>query len=271
MKKPKAGRFKRLRSAATRAMKKFGVPGVAIGILHEGKCKTVGLGVTSVENPLPVDADTLFQIGSISKTFTATAIMRLVEAGKLELDAPLRTFVPKLRLADTTVARRVTLRHVLSHTGGWAGDFFPDTGSGDDALAKAAALVAKLPQLTPLGSVWSYNNAGFYLAGRAIELATGRSYESALQELVLDPLGLKHSFLFPTDVMTRRFAAGHGFADGQATVLRPWALARATNPVGGISASVIDVLDYARFHLGDGTAPDGTRLLRPESLAAMRT
>ena len=252
-------------------MEKYGVPGVAIGILHDGGCKTAGFGVTSVENPSPVDADTLFQIGSISKTFTATTIIRLVEAGKLSLDAPLRTFLPELRLADEAVAERVTLRHVLSHTGGWPGDFFPDTGSGDDALAKAVALVAELPQITPLGSVWSYNNAGFYLAGRAIEHATGQSYEAALQKLVLDPLGLTDCFLFPTDVMTRRFAVGHSLIDGQMTVLRPWALARAANPVGGISASVAELLRYARFHLGDGSAPNGTRLLSPESLLAMRT
>jgi CubicO group peptidase (beta-lactamase class C family) len=271
VKKAKTKGFKSLRVATAKAMEKYGVPGVAVGILHDGARKMAGFGVTSVENPLQVDDETLFQIGSISKTFTATAIMRLVEAGKLDLGAPLRTFLPELRLADATVAERVTLRHVLSHTGGWPGDFFPNTGSGDDALAKAVALVSELPQITPLGSVWSYNNAGFYLAGRAIELATGQSYEAALQELVLDPLGLKHSFFFPTDVMTHRFAAGHGFPNGPATVLRPWALARAANPVGGISASVSDLLSYAQFHLGDGTGPDGTRLLRRDSLVAMRT
>jgi CubicO group peptidase (beta-lactamase class C family) len=264
-------RFENLGVATKRAMDAYPVPGVAIGIIHDGVVQTAGYGVTSVENPLTVDADTLFQIGSISKTFTATAIARLVEAGKLDFDVPLRTYLPTLRLTDESVAEHVTLRHVLSHTSGWAGDFFPNTGSGDDALAQAAALVAELPQLTPLGTVWSYNNAGFYLAGRAIEVATGQTYEAAMQRLLFDPLGLKHSFFFPTDAMTHRFVVGHGIENGQPIVLRPWALARAVNPVGGIIASVRDLLSYAQFHLGDGTASDGARLLQPESLAAMRS
>src|SRR4051812_21796697 len=111
--------FQRLGVAIERAMDKYAVPGVALGIIQDGAIETMGFGVTSVENPLPVDADTLFQIGSISKTFTATAIVRLVEAGMLDLDAPLRRYLPDLRLADEGVAERVTLRHVLSHRGGW--------------------------------------------------------------------------------------------------------------------------------------------------------
>ena len=84
--------------------------------------------MTNVEHPLPVDADTLFQIGSISKTVTATAAMRLVEAGRLDLDAPLRHYLPELRLADEAVAAAVTAHHLFIHTGGWAGDYFADGG-----------------------------------------------------------------------------------------------------------------------------------------------
>jgi CubicO group peptidase (beta-lactamase class C family) len=151
------------------------------------------------------------------------------------------------------------------------GDFFPDTGNGDDALARYVKLMEDLPQVTPLGSILSYNNAAFSLAGRVIEVVTGKTYEAALKDLVLDPLGLKHSFLFPTDVMTHRFAVGHETIADKTIVLRPWQLTRACGPAGGISESMIDQLRYARFHLGDGTAEDVTRILTAESIAMMQT
>ena len=136
-------------------MERLHVPGVALGVLHEGREQTAGLGVTNVDHPLPVDADTLFQIGSITKTFTGTVAMMLVEQGKLDLDAPLRTYLPKLRLQDEEAATRVTMRHLLQHTRGWVGDYFDDTGPGEDALRRMVTRMAKLPQLTPLGEVAS--------------------------------------------------------------------------------------------------------------------
>jgi CubicO group peptidase (beta-lactamase class C family) len=105
------------------AMQRLRVPGVAVGVLHNGQEHVAGFGVTSVEHPLPVNADTLFQIGSITKTFVGTAAMRLVEMGKLGLDVPVRAYLPDLRLASEQVASKVTLRHLFTHTGGWVGDY----------------------------------------------------------------------------------------------------------------------------------------------------
>ena len=248
-----------------------GVPGVVVGILHEGETRAAGFGVTNADHPLSVTDETLFQIGSITKTFTATAMMRLVEMGRLELDATVRTYVPDFKVADETASSQATIRHILTHMGGWFGDFFNDTGAGDDALPKYVADMADLEQLTPLDAIWSYNNAGFYLAGYVIEVVTGKRYEAALKELVLEPLGLDHSFFDPGDVMTYRFAVGHNVSDEGAQVARPWPLPRAAYPAGGITCSVHDLLRHARFHLGDGTTEDGTRLLTPESLSLMQT
>ncbi|MGB9380342.1 MAG: serine hydrolase domain-containing protein, partial [Candidatus Binatus sp.] len=204
------------------AMARHRVPGVALGIVCEGREFMQGFGVTNVRHPLPVDEKTLFQIGSTTKTFTATAVMRLVEDGKLTLDQPIRTYLPDFTMRDPEVTTRLTMRHLLTHTGGWDGDFFPDTGNGDDALARYVRLMAELPQLTPLGTILSYNNAAFSLAGRVVEVVTGKTYEAALNELVLQPLGLKHSFLFPTDAMTHSFAVGHTTIADKTVVLRPW-------------------------------------------------
>ena len=247
-------------------MERFRVPGVAVGVLHQGQTFTAGFGVTNVDHPLPVDGDTLFQIGSTTKTFTATLAMRLVEMGRLDLDAPIRKYLPSFRLRDENVAAHVTMRHLLTHMGGWLGDYFDDLGDNDDALSKYVAAMIDLPQLTPLDTIWSYNNAGFAAAGRVIEIVTGKTYETSLKEFLLDPLGLNQSFIFPKDVMTHRFAVGHLVVNDKPQVARPWALARTAHCVGGIASSAIDQLAYARFHMSDG-AP----LLSRQSIALMQT
>jgi CubicO group peptidase (beta-lactamase class C family) len=251
-------------------MKQHQVPGVALGILHQGQISTTGFGLTNVEHPLPVTAGTLFQIGSITKTFVGTAIMRLVESDHLNLDATVRTYIPDFRVADETASASATVRHLLTHTGCWAGDFFHATGPGEDALARYVADMADLPQLAPLGSQWSYNNAGFSVAGHIIERVTGQSFEAALKQLVLEPLGLARSFLVPGDVMTHRFAAGHEEGEDGPRVARPWPLERSSRPQGGLVCDVNDLLRYARFHLGQGQAEDGVRILSSVSLARMQ-
>lgn len=249
----------------------LGVPGVAAGIYFDGEEHYAFHGVTSIENPLDVDENTLFQFGSTGKTFTGTAIMRLVEEGKVELDAPVRTYVPELKLKDEEVARKVTVLQLLNHTAGWSGDFFENTGDGDDAIARYVEKMADLEQVTPLGSTVSYNNASLVLAGRVIEKVTGKTYELAMRELLFEPLGLDMTFFFMNDIMTRRFAVGHNQKpDGTITVARPWSIPRSSAPAGGMSANAHDQIAWARFHLGDGRAVDGTRVLSPELLKKMQ-
>jgi CubicO group peptidase (beta-lactamase class C family) len=103
-----------------------------LGILHKGQVKAAGFGVTNVDHPLEVDDQTLFQIGSITKTFTGTLIMKMVEDGQIDLDATVRTYLPQFKVADAEASEKVTIRHLLTHTSGWFGDFFHDTGPGDE-------------------------------------------------------------------------------------------------------------------------------------------
>ncbi|MHB0876731.1 MAG: serine hydrolase domain-containing protein [Anaerolineae bacterium] len=255
-------------------MAELHVPGMAVGIIHGDEEQVACFGITNVEHPLAVDVDTLLQVGSITKTVTATVAMRLTEAGDLDLDAPVRTYLPSLRLADADVAARVTMRHLLTHTAGWEGDYFDDFGNGDDALARMVEQLARLPQIVPLGRYWSYNNAGFYLAGRVVEVVVGKPYEDLAKEMVLAPLGMSMSFFFPGDCITHRVACGHEaiFEQTEAppVVVRPWAAPRCAAPMGGLVSTLRDQLRYARFHMGDGTAATSARLLAAESIACMQ-
>ena len=251
----------------------LGVPGAAFGLIVEDEEFTVGLGVTSVENPLPVNEQTIFQIGSITKTVTATLMMRLVEQGKLDLDAPVRKYLPDFKVKDETVSETITVRHLITHSAGWVGDVFTDTGMSDDALPKYIAAMADLEQLAPPDTAISYNNAAFCVAGGVIEAVTGQKFEQAMQELIFEPLELNRSFFYPHDVMVHRFVVGHrvGKADDtenpqETQTLSPWPLPRAINPAGGIACDIRDLLKYGRYHLGNGKP-----LLTADSLEKMHT
>jgi CubicO group peptidase (beta-lactamase class C family) len=247
------------------------VPGVGVGVVFGDEDHQAFHGVTSVEDPLEVNERTLFQNGSTGKTYTSTAILRLVERGEMDLDATIRTYVPDLRLQDEDVARDVTLLQLLNHTAGWDGDLFENTGEGDDALDRYVARMATIAQVTPLGATVSYNNASLSLAGKALENVTGKMYEDVIRELVFEPLGMDRSFYFAKELMTYRFSQGHKQdQDGRIEVSRPWELGRYGNPMGGAVTTVADQLTWARFHMGDGTAKDGTRVLSEQMLKRMQ-
>jgi CubicO group peptidase (beta-lactamase class C family) len=247
------------------------VPGVGVGVVFGDEDHQAFHGVTSIEDPLEVNERTLFQNGSTGKTYTSTAILRLVERGEMDLDAPVRTYVPDLRLKDDQVAHDVTMLHLLNHTAGWDGDLFENTGEGDDALARYVARMATIEQVTPLGATVSYNNASLALAGFALEQVTGKVFEPLIRELVFEPLGMDRNFYLPKELMTYRFSQGHRQSqDGTIEVTRPWELGRYGNPMGGAVTTVADQLTWARFHLGDGTAKDGTRVLSEQMLKRMQ-
>ncbi|HVF24238.1 MAG TPA: serine hydrolase domain-containing protein, partial [Anaerolineales bacterium] len=261
--------FRELCQRITKDMQRIKVPGVSVGVWHKGQEFSAGFGVTSIENPLPVTPDTLFQTGSISKTFIGTLMMILAEQGKVDLDAPVRKYIKGLKLRNESVAKRVTVRNLLTHMGGWVGDYFNDFGNGDDALEKMVKDIAKLPQVHPLGTIWSYNNTGFNLASRIIEIVRKKPYEQAAQEMLFDPLALDMSFFYPSDILfTHRFVVGHQMVKDKVQVARPWAIGRAGNGVGGVVSTVHDLLMYARFHMGDGKSASGKRVMARRSLEA---
>ncbi|MBF9071324.1 serine hydrolase domain-containing protein [Streptacidiphilus fuscans] len=254
------------------AAERFGIPGAGVGVFVDGRTVHAGHGVTSVENPQPVDEHTVFALGSVSKTFTATAVMKLVEQGRIELDSPVRRYVPELVLADEDLAAAITVRQLLNHTAGLGVRLVIETGDGDDALTRYVARMDELEVIGEPGARASYSQAGYNLLGRVVETVTGSTFEQAVGELLLEPLGLDESCYFEGQLMTRRIARGHNAdEDGTPVVARQWKDTRANNPGGGIAATVADQLRWARFHLGDGRAEDGTRVMDAETLRQMQT
>jgi CubicO group peptidase (beta-lactamase class C family) len=264
--------FSELDAKILKGMKSFAIPGVAVGVLFKGREYVKGYGATNVDYPVPVNGDTVFRIGSTTKTFTGTTLMRLVDQGRVSLDATVRTYLPDFAVSDPSVSAQVTVRQLLNHSSGWLGDDLQDFGPGDDALARYVASMTRLPQLTPLGTTFAYNNAGLCVAGRIAEVVTGTTYEDAVQNLVLGPLQLAHTKYFSDDIVGFNVAASHDVVNGKAVVDPSfWRFPRSCDSTGDLISSARDQLRYARFHLGDGTAPNGTRLLTQSSLEAMRS
>lgn len=261
--------------ALVAAMQQAGVPGAALGLLSGDREEHAAFGVASLSSLRPVSPDTRFQIGSLSKTYTGTAIWRLIDEGALGLDEPVRTYIPDLRLMDEEVAARVAVRNLLDHSAGWYGDEGFDTGNGDDAIARyVAERLPQLPQIFPLGAFFSYNNAAFTLLGRLIEVVTGTTYDAALESLLLEPLGLDESLLDRAAVLQRPYADGHVALpiNGKPAVAvqTPLWIPRSADPAGGIWSTTRDVLRYARFHFARGTVTGEANVVHPDSLRQMR-
>lgn len=248
-----------------------GVPGVSVGMVLDGEEHYAVHGVTSIENPLPVEQNTLFQFGSTAKTFTGTAITLLAQRGEVDLDAPVRRYLPDFAVADETAAATVTVLNLLNHTAGWAGDRMGDSRDrGERALARFVASLADAEQEFAVGETMSYNNAALGVAGRVIEVVTGQVFEEAMTDLVLRPLGMENSFFFAEDVMTRRFVVGHVPTPDGMAIARPWNIPRSNAAAGGITASAHDLVRWIRFHLGDGTTSGGDQLMETAWLHRMQ-
>ena len=266
-------RFRAVADAVKAAMAANGVPGTALGILMDGEEEHAVFGVANLETQEKVTPETRFQIGSVGKTYTATATMQLIAAGKIDLYAPVRTYLPDLQLQDESVAERVTILHLMTHTAGWWGDTFFETGDGDDAISKLVEeWLPKLPQYAPLGMFASYNNGATILLGRVLEVVEGKRYRDIIQDLLLDPLGMSYSTYDIAEAESLPYSLGYHSGPQGTELQTPLHLPRSLEPAGGnFWSTTPEQLLFARLHLSDGVAPDGTRLLPAYSTQLMRT
>lgn len=235
------------------ARQRWNVPGIAVGVLRAGEAVAVADGVASLDGEEAVSPETVFRIASISKPFTATLAMTLVQDGLLVLDEP-----PPGARVDAT------LRQLLSHQGGLACEWHEPIdrfGEGDDALLE---LLDGEPEQLPVGpgELYSYSNVGYWLVGAAIARVCGTSFEEAVRARVLEPLGLHATRYEPKGA-----ARGHNQVEPGADEHRALEdmYPRVRRPSGGLWSSVADLLRFAEHHLG-GPGP-----LSEDSRAEMQT
>jgi CubicO group peptidase (beta-lactamase class C family) len=264
-------RIGEIQTALDRLSAQHRVPGASLGVLAGDDYLEWFTGVANLDTGLPVTRDTLFQVGSITKVHTATLVMKLVDDGKVRLDAPVKTYVPEFRLADSTYEDEITVRHLLTHTSGIDGaDYFDDFGPGDDAVERFVEALAQLGQIHTPGEMWSYCNAGTVLAGRVIEKVSGLPFRAAFHELLIEPLGLHETSLRVEDMLTRRCAVGHMPGASGPVVTPTPLLPVATAPAGALTVSTPrDLIAFVRMHL-DGGRLDGQQFLSTSSVNEMR-
>ena len=253
-------------------VEKHKVPGAVVAVLQGDEVVEAAAGVINKNTGVEVTTDTLFQIGSISKVWTATLVMMLVDEGLLDIDEPVRTYLPEFKVADPDVSAKVTLRHLLCHSSGIGGDHILDTGRGDDVLERYIESCAELGQENELGASMSYCNTGYSVLGRVIEKVTGKVWDTVLRERIITPLGLTHTNTLPEEALLFRTAVGHitptPGADPQ--VAPVWVLPRSAGPAGLINSTTTDLLTFVRLHLDEGRAPDGKQLLSPAAVKQMQ-
>lgn len=252
-----------LAGIVTAALAEHQVPGCAVAVAHEGRVWSGGFGVANADTGLPFTAATRIPICSMSKPYAAAAVLALVEEGRVELDAPVRRYLPAFRVADEAASAAVTVRQLLNHTSGWIGDLEHEDrhffDRGDDAVEKQVARMATLRQVTPPGAHWSYSNSGIVVAGRVVEAVAGVSFETFARERLLEPLGMSQSTYFHELAIAYPIAVGHSVRDdgGYDVIDWPWTPERRISPAGGVISTAEDQLRWARWWAGDEL--DGAR------------
>lgn len=248
------------------------VPGAAIAVLAGGETAERAAGVLNTATGVAATIDSVFQLASITKAWTAALVMQLVDEARLDLDRPVREYLPGFRVAHNDATAVVTSRHLLSHTAGFDEEPFTESEHGDGAIGWLVDQhLPTVGQLFAPGDAFSYSNPGFTLLGRIVEVLRDKPYRQVLRERLIDPLGLAHAATRADEAVRFRVAVGHqGSAAWQRPAVR-WALPYSNEPAGAMLAmSACDLLQFARMHLRGGLAPDGTRLLTEASMQAMR-
>jgi CubicO group peptidase (beta-lactamase class C family) len=256
-----------------RAMPASAVPGLAYAVIADGAVTSAGArGVVKLGGDTAVTPDTPFVIGSISKSFTALAVMQLVEAGKIELDTGLSHYLPEF---SGQPAGAITIRQLLSHTSGFStvqGNGSHAGASGEkDQLARG---VEKLAGVTPAyrpDEAWVYSNANFEILGRLIEVVSGQDYQTYVTTNILEPVGMSHSFVADGEIHAS-MATGHRPWFGTRLPISDNTTDRATAPQGGIVASASDLARYLGMMMNgedDVLSAEGKALMmRPASRAS---
>jgi CubicO group peptidase (beta-lactamase class C family) len=234
-------------------MKVSRVPGLAVGIVRRDRIVYLrGFGTAAGQGVTP---QTPFLIGSLSKSFTALAVMQLVEAGKLNLDTQVHQYLPWFRLKDLEASRAITVRHLLNQTSGLptsAGFFTPDAES-----------LGRTELVHPVGQVYEYCNLNYRILGLLVEAVTGQTYAAYVREHILTPLKMRSTLMTYEDAVEHGLAGGHQYIFG-------WPAPRpARRYAGYIASSAEDMCHYLIAHLQNG-AYEGSPVISPAGLTLLQ-
>ncbi|WP_084598753.1 serine hydrolase domain-containing protein [Actinoplanes subtropicus] len=219
----------------------FGIPSAAIGVLSGGEITSVAVGVKNLRTGEPATTDTIYQCGSMTKTWTAYVFLQFVAEGRADLDEPVRSYLPGFRVADPGVTARVTPRHLLNHTSGIEEDF-GDPGEGEDVYARMVGAIADARQVSPLGFTHGYSAAlGYAILARVMEVLDGKPWDAVMADRLFRPLGLTGTSSWPARVDPARAATGH---IGRLESPIPY-LPRSYGPGGNVSSTIGEVLTMA--------------------------
>ncbi len=243
-----------------------GATGAVVGVLDGDESHVAACGVTNVEYPRPLGGHSLFQVGSISKTFTSAAIGLLVDDGLMRFEDPVSRHLPGLAAYPELESDALTVEHTLSHQGGFDGDHLLVSGRG-----RGLEALAGVRRLFPTGEGFSYSNAAFSIAGAVVEAVAGTDYPTFVRDRLLRPLGMSSATFRADEAITYDVAAPHWVLGGESHVLRGvgwqpgWQLAAVDWPAGGLVASIEHLVSWCRFQRS-GATPDGDTLLSRETL-----
>lgn len=248
----------------------FRVPGAAFAVAEGDETTVAWTGTANIATGMPVAEDTLFNAGSVTKVFTASLLMTLVDEGRVDLDALVTDYLPEFAEATDPRAAGIRVRMLLDHTSGLPGSVTFDIPRGPDVNARFVEHLLGVELNSPPGAYWSYSNGGLVVAGRVVEVVTGMTYPEALAERVLRPLGL-NATSDPEQMLLQSTAVGHLVGEDGSVIRTPRFQLGTNAPSGSALACDIHALvAFARMHLNEGLTEDGTRVLSAASAARMR-
>jgi CubicO group peptidase (beta-lactamase class C family) len=256
----------------TEALRAWDVPGAAVAVVRgEDDLLLKGFGVRRRGEPAPVTADTVFPLASCTKAFTTTLLAMLVDDGTLTWDDPVRKWLPEFRLSDPHAAALLTVRDLLCHRCGLAGHdllWYRAPWGIDEVLRRATAL----PLQYPFRGGYRYSSVPFLAAGRVIEKAARQPWDKLVRRRLCEPLGMTATTLTTTALAAAADrASGHRLTKGGSVeVMPPYELPEA-NPAGSVNSTARDLAAWLKFHLSEGIAPDGRRLVSVANLAETKT
>jgi CubicO group peptidase (beta-lactamase class C family) len=245
------------------------LPGLALGIVHGDRIVHLqGFGHADPAGR-PVTPQTPFILASTTKSFTALAVMQLVEAGKVDLDAPVQRYLPWFRLADPAASARITVRHLLNQTSGLAdpAESLAKGDGSDAALEHAVRALSAVQPRHPAGQAFGYANMNYVTLGLVVQTVSGQSYEDYVRQHVLAPLAMTDAYASPVEARRHGLATGHRYWFGHPVAYQePYN--RAAVPAGYLSASAEAMTHFLIAHLNAGRYQTG-RVLSPAGIAAL--